>query len=305
MAFRSKHLIPLIATYFASIFIFAAVYWTLWNVNTSSFIVTHEFNESTVNLYSLYENNYDIDVGDVNMPFSISDMNRELSPFFRRVSILKSNIARINRDIAACRTAEDTLAANIEKNFGRNLDQALADSLKPLALKKDSLERALALVPSADSTRSETLGRGDQEAAAARLRLELSLNEYEIFKITARIQSQGLEQRRNYIDPRLIAQSDRLNIGMLELYHESTLLNDSLFNIESHVRSIIHKFHQNRTEKVQYVDFIYYSVVTATSTGYGDIMPNNRLIRLIAMTQILFSLTTFGLFLTHLTSKPW
>jgi hypothetical protein len=147
--------------------------------------------------------------------------------------------------------------------------------------------------------------RSDLEAAAARLRLELSLNEYEIFKITARIQSQGLEQRRNYIDPRLIVQSDRLNSGMLELYHESILLNDSLFNIESHIRSLINKFHQNRTEKVKYVDFIYYSVVTATSTGYGDIMPNNRLIRLIAMTQILFSLTTFGLFLTHLTQKPW
>jgi hypothetical protein len=305
MADRSKHLIPLIVMYFASIFIFAAVYWINWNVNTSSFIVTNEFNESTVNLFSLYEKNYKIDVGDVAMPFSINDMNRELAPFIILVSRLNSKISETDRRISAFKLAEDTLTLRMEKNFDQNLGQVLADSLKPLAAKKDSLERALAQIPPADSTRTASLGRSDSEMAAARLRLELSINEYETFKITSQIQSEGLKQRRNFIDVRLIGQSDLLNADILALYHDSTLLNDSLVNTQSNVRTLINKFHQNRMDKVKYLDFVYYSVVTATSTGYGDIIPNNRLIRVIAMVQILFSITIFGMFLTHVTRQPW
>lgn len=305
MAQRGRHLVPLIAVYFTSIFIFATVYWVLWNMNTSAFIVTNEFNESTVNLFDLYKKNYAVDVVDVTVPFSINDMNRELAPFFTRVSRLKAKITETDRRIAAFRTAEDTLALRMEKNFDQNLGQVLADSLKPLAAKKDSLERALAVIPQADSTRASSLGRGDAGMAAARLRLELSINEYETFKITSQIQSEGLKQRRNYIDLKLIGQSDLLNADILDLYHNSTLLNDSLFTTQSNIRTLINKFHQNRTDKVQYLDFVYYSVVTATSTGYGDIIPNIRLIRVIAMFQILFSITIFGMFLTHVTRQPW
>jgi hypothetical protein len=45
------------------------------------------------------------------------------------------------------------------------------------------------------------------------------------------------------------------------------------------------------------MDFVYFSIVSATSTGYGDILPNNQIIRILVSFQILLSLLLFGLFL--------
>jgi len=38
------------------------------------------------------------------------------------------------------------------------------------------------------------------------------------------------------------------------------------------------------------VDFIYFSFVTVTTLGYGDIVPNSTLIRLVVVGQIVFGL---------------
>ncbi len=43
-------------------------------------------------------------------------------------------------------------------------------------------------------------------------------------------------------------------------------------------------------ESLNYFDFLYFSVITQSSTGYGDILPNNRQIRIVVTGQILISI---------------
>ena len=305
MAHKGKHLVPLAILYFVSIFIFAAVYYFNWITNTSGFIVNNEFNEFTVDLFSLYEKDYNVNAEQGGVPFSIDKMNEEMVPFFRRTAGLQARIADCEKNIIALKLAEDTLAARMERSHDQNLNQVLADSLRPFQLRKDSLEGELAKIPAQGAAQTAALGGDDSDVKAARLRFELARCEYDMFKLTSEIQSQGLRQRLNYIDRRLIETSDRLNVNMLDLYQFSTQLNDSLLNTRSKIRSLIDQFHRNRVDKVRFVDFIYFSVVTATSTGYGDIIPNNRLIRIIVTVQVLFSLTIFGMFLAHVTRQPW
>lgn len=48
---------------------------------------------------------------------------------------------------------------------------------------------------------------------------------------------------------------------------------------------------------LRYFDFVYFSAVTQTSTGYGDILPNDTKVRLIVVSQIIIGIFILGVFI--------
>ncbi len=55
----------------------------------------------------------------------------------------------------------------------------------------------------------------------------------------------------------------------------------------------------------QIMDFLYFSAVTITTLGYGDILPNSTLIRCMVMFQTLSGLIVIGVFISRLLDKEW
>lgn len=47
-------------------------------------------------------------------------------------------------------------------------------------------------------------------------------------------------------------------------------------------------------------DFIYFSVVTITTLGYGDILPNSKLIRLFIMIESISGVTLMGILISSI-----
>lgn len=54
---------------------------------------------------------------------------------------------------------------------------------------------------------------------------------------------------------------------------------------------------------VSFCDFLYFSTITITTTGYGDILPNTTYVRLFVMVEILLGTVIFGLLLGKLTQR--
>jgi hypothetical protein len=50
------------------------------------------------------------------------------------------------------------------------------------------------------------------------------------------------------------------------------------------------------------VDFLYFSVITQTTVGYGDILPNSSIVRFIVMAQVLFGLLLIGVTISWVAS---
>ena len=44
-------------------------------------------------------------------------------------------------------------------------------------------------------------------------------------------------------------------------------------------------------EKIEFIDYLYFSIVTSSTVGYGDIHPNNYITKIVVMFQILISYT--------------
>jgi len=74
-----------------------------------------------------------------------------------------------------------------------------------------------------------------------------------------------------------------------------TLLED-IRDKKEKIRLIAVDFYVNRVSKLEFFDFLYFSIITASSTGYGDILPNNSTIRILVSVEIMISLFLFGFF---------
>lgn len=90
-----------------------------------------------------------------------------------------------------------------------------------------------------------------------------------------------------------------------------TQLRYALQNIEAEMRqneterARLNQQLKNSQAELNYWDFFYFSTITQTSTGYGDILPNSRMVRGVVTLQIIFGLIILGVVISlHDSFKP-
>jgi hypothetical protein len=62
-------------------------------------------------------------------------------------------------------------------------------------------------------------------------------------------------------------------------------------------------FGQTQPDVWGFWDFVYFSAITQTTVGYGDILPNSRLVRIIVLVQIAFSIIIIVFVVNIITSR--
>lgn len=124
------------------------------------------------------------------------------------------------------------------------------------------------------------------------------------------LKNQNQIQLTHYI----VAPSTNHRIHFKELH--TTIIKDILSNnnkfYEDRNRELIKLIKAKRKLKINisnndstlnFLDFLYFSTITQSSTGYGDILPNNRFIRLLVTLQILINVILISFVLSYIFSK--
>ena len=70
-----------------------------------------------------------------------------------------------------------------------------------------------------------------------------------------------------------------VGFGMAGIYYLMYISHQGCFSLPSDIAG-----------KASIIEFIYFSFVTVTTVGYGDIVPNHTFVRLIVLIQVLFGL---------------
>lgn len=63
---------------------------------------------------------------------------------------------------------------------------------------------------------------------------------------------------------------------------------------------LLRRFHNQRIEKVGFMDFLYFSLLIATSNSFGDILPNTSAARLVVSLQLLIGIILIGYILSKI-----
>jgi len=300
---RRKKLLLTAGGYFITILVFALAYYIFWLKNTSNFIINQDFNELTIKpifFYGEIPESFTYDT----MPLTTKQANELMAPKFDSLSLYKRRIENLDSLIKINNKEDSILFKSLWKSHDRNLETYLNKILQSNNKIKDSISAKI------DYMKKQLLIFTNKqqdyynlEIEIARSNYQLSLNEVSIAKMRANVYTEGLKNAVKFYDDTLYRKSVAYNNERIRLEDHKSITLGKVEEAKEYIRKIDFTYHWSRSNRVAFSDFVYFSVITATSTGYGDILPNTKIIRILVSLQIVISLLLFGLFLNWLTTK--
>lgn len=280
-------------SYLLSVVAFSCVYYFYWKHNPDSFIVNQELNTQPFAEIEQFlwgdEDNYK-----VGYSYSLNDLKRSYDEEYGNI---KDNLLRRQELQAEKEQLEKESKAlstkqfkEVDRNFAIYDEKMLAPFLeaeKVQQVKVSRLEKALPkeVKTQDDVDKIQELGAAKVALAQARVKTatQATKNSQEV-----------LDNVLGFVSNSTV---DKFNeINQLERQQYEALRKLELARGELRVQ-VIDKIASNREQvlsKVQWVDFWFYSVGISTTTTFGDLVPNNSVIKLIVSFQLLVCVFILG-----------
>ncbi len=299
---KRKKLILVGLAYFANILIFGIIYWFCWFKNPSNFILNSEYNEQTIKPFFFHK---DLDtLNKKHKYFSATETNELIQPYFDTLKILGYSLKYLDNKLDSLKKLDSILSEKQAKLTDNNFGNYVTSRIQKFTLKSDSIKKLLYLADlDQKQTNKQTSQYFTNEVVIANIKYQLSLVELDLNKEKLDAYNKGLKSYSSFQDDSLafIANDLIKEIDLLEKDRNSKL--ERISNLTESIRNYVVDFYLGQADKVGFFDFIYFSVITATSTGYGDILPNSTTIRILVSTEIFLSLFLFGFFF-YFIAKP-
>lgn len=300
---RRKKVILTAAGYFLNIFVFGTIYFCFWLKNTSNFIINEDFNEVTIKPVFFYDEIPD-DFNSNKLPLTTKQANDLMAPLFDSLTLFNRQITIIDNALAKYKIQDSILFNNLWKTHDKNVDVYLKNKLSPFNKSKDSINLIITRLRKKQTDISTSKqDYYSYEIQIAKANYQTSLVDVSIARVNVDVYTEALKDIPKFYDDSLYHKYIDFNNDRLNLVNLRSTALDKVEKTKEEVRVIDFTYHTSRFNKVQFSDFFYFSVITATSTGYGDILPNTKTIRILVSIEIILSLLLFGLFLNWLTTK--
>lgn len=283
--FEEKRLLKFIGIYIFIVVLFATINWLVFNINTTSFLISeqlnkyvgqHEYLNPEIDLAAYHRNAKD------NMPITIDGFSAMMKPTFERLEATNDSLSFNQHRLNVCIQEWDSLSRIASAMRYDSVKLLRERMLSGYQEKIDSLRRFL---EGKDSTRMIIEGKY----------VEMAQLQYEYAKRNAEIQSLIGQYIGNFIPDSLSRQIRKCNEGYLEITTEIQELEQQRRDVSSWIRNLIVDFHENRRDAVGFLDFLYYSICISTTVSFGDIAPNSGLTRVIAIIELLFCIIIVGI----------
>lgn len=290
--------------YWALSVVFASViYWVAWLLRPDSFILNDEFNLTPYDrLVSLYLS-----------PDVSSEQDAETQPTYSE----SMNLADLDRFVSQTRQLNQELQIELTSIASERkkleAEQARLYDIHSAKMWKEAEEyRAKVVVPEkaavseakklvrrlqliADSSRSpeNLVTLANAKYALAEANLALALKEAEASDFV-------LKNLRSFGDLKALAEANSIRERLLQLSQRDFEANGELGDLRAKGNEVLGKWRSQRADRLGWIDFVYFSLGVSTSTTFGDVIPNSRLIRVAVLVQLVVSLILVGILVSRM-----
>jgi len=300
---NKKRLISTAIAYFISILFFWIVYYVLYVGNTSNFIINAELNEQTPGPFIGYQDivssptGRDIPLGEL----STTDQRRVIMPKIDSLRAIDAQEKSLEELIVIKEKLSDTLFKEIFKTHDRNIANILKQRT---AVDRQSID-SLDVIITATTKKQRSLSPNsttydDLMVRISKLNVEKAQKAYEVQVTTAKVYDEGFTHMAAFYDKDIYKKFNELTDGITKDRGRKTDLLNRIDTLSNRIYWINYQYHSARISRVSPFDFLYFSIITATTTGYGDILPNTSLIRMLVSAEVLLNMILFGLFFYYL-----
>jgi hypothetical protein len=289
--------------YVLNILLFSLIYWILWLNNPSDFIVNEQYNEHTIKPFYDYD-----DLPNTNETsdklISASDANDLIKPYYEKLSILNDSLRKVRKLLLETEKLDSINQAKLMLSFDKNFETYLTEQIMPYNKIEDSIKTIINIQKQKQKlTQVDNDSYFQYDVSIAKLEIELSKNEVALNKSKLNAYNKVLKRFSSFYNDTLNTIGHLLNAKINKLEKVKYKLLEDVRDKKEKIRSIAVDFYANRVFKLSFFDFLYFSIITASSTGYGDILPNNSTIRNLVSIEIMLSLFLFGFFFYFISQR--
>lgn len=281
--------------YFLSIILFALIYYAFWYIRPDHFITNQ-----SINIHPIKEINSilwdDKLMTPSKIPISLLDLQKKQSTLSNKIMDLEQKSSYLKNEYSKLEVNGGNLELIRNKELSENIEDYRRRTLIPhekkeAALTKNILELEVVLEKELNPIKRYPMiiNLGKKRIALAEFRVEKAKVEYNIADYT-------LKNLREFMSKETIDKFELISNNRLE--NETLRLSYSVevSQIRSRLYSLALEYRTNIIKQFNYIDFVYYSVGIATTTTFGDITANSKLIRFIVTIQLLISIFILGAF---------
>lgn len=297
------------ATAFAwivSVLIFSLAYWGAWVARPDSFILNREFNLTPYDqlLAKLWSPSpgamwNSTEASSPASAIELDEFSKSVNEIDREATAAQSQLRALEREQA---TIEQAAKAVYEEHSAKLWSNVEHYKQKAVAVESAAVERAAtvanALVNAAQRSPSPAAA-----IAAANANVDLAKAQYVLAVRQADAGDYVLHHLRELSDPDTTAKFDATEAKLATLREQQNALMGRLADLRGQAFKRLEDWYSKRTARLQWIDFLYFSVGVSTTTTFGDIVPNSRLVRVIVLTQLIFSVLLVG-YLVSLLGRP-
>ena len=244
---KKRLFVPVIGYIFIVLF-FSTVYWCMFRKNSTSFLITDQFNKHL----SIYLSGpFDVvrfhtEAKDT-MPFTINEFCAYTKPDINLFHDIIDSLRIINKLSVECMSELDGFKTMLENLRKDSIHEYKKQSLLRYQKRIDSLQMTMA-------------GKDSIDLILEGKYVELSHLKLDFAKQNAKVCTYVLENYGNFIPDSIRIRYDHLENENIRLTSVESHLNESLTYTSNKIKTDIYSFHKNRHELVSFKDFIYYNV---------------------------------------------
>ncbi|HDM8093329.1 TPA: two pore domain potassium channel family protein [Yersinia enterocolitica] len=270
-------------TYSLIIVFFAAVYYFTWSVYPDSFIKNNALNSTpihnAINLAFSYNGEGHEDYDNISNEDFSKETSKAKNEFDR---IIRQNI-ELESVLSQQESKLKLINANLSKAWARNtqayVDEASLKNHRELNIKEDELKAILSQRNKIQESQFDII-LADKNIEISEVNLRIATSKRDALEYV-------LSHVGDFNDPRIVFELNATNKIIDDTRYKLIRNDKEIIKIKNNVQYLLGK---RQKEDLNFLDFAFYSIGISTTTTFGDLVANSRLIRMLVCIQLLLSI---------------
>lgn len=265
------------------ILFFAAVYYLTWLVNPDSFIKNNALNSTPVhNAINLAFSYNDVAYEDYDN-ISNEDFSEEILKAKKEFDRIISQNINLERILSQQESNLKLISKNLSKAWARStqayVDETSLKHYKELIIKESERKAILSQKNKIHESQFDIM-LADKNIEISEVKLRIATAERDALEYV-------LSHVGDFNDPTLVSELNIANKKTDDTRSKLIINNKGIVKIRNNVQDLLNK---RQKEDLNFWDFTFYSIGISTTTTFGDLVANSRLIRMLVCIQLLLSI---------------
>lgn len=281
MKLLKKH--PSITFYSLIIITFTLIYYTSWKINPDSFIKNNTLNSTPIH-------------DAINLAYAYNEVKNEnpeklpREAFSEKISLSTNNFNKLkiqNLELEKLLSAHEQnvklIDVRLMSAWSVNTQKYVTDKVKPLQdiLSRKQYERtAISNIKNESNETQVNILLADKDVEISQVNLELATIERDasvyILANLAEFHDQSIVKELNSANKEI----DKIRGSIIKNEKE-------MMELRREAQSMLNNF---KSDDLEFWDFLFYSIGISTTTTFGDLLANSRVIRTFVCIQLLLSI---------------